>query len=87
MKTANRILARKAAATSRKWLECRGVEVIKQTLFGTGAVLAVRGPVPHEIAGNVTVLTETVKGLERRSWVARLGGCCIHWRDWDDEQV
>ena len=81
MKTANRILARKAAAHLKPWLECRGIEVIRQTLFGTSAVLAVRGPVPHEIAGYVNVLTENVMGLERRTWVARYGGCWLHWRE------
>jgi len=81
MTVADRITIRKTAAELRKWLAERGIQVRDSRVLGRSAVLTVTGPVPAEIADQVMVITENIGGLVRRTWAARLGGCCLHWRE------
>ena len=79
--TADRVLIRRAAAEVRVWLQEQGVEVIDSRIVNRTPVLSVSGPVPTELTSQVMVITEKLHGLERRAWLARLGGCCVHWRE------
>jgi hypothetical protein len=81
MTTVERINLRRSAAELRHWLIAQGCTVLDSKLVGRTPVLAVSGPVPSELTNQVMVLTEKLGGLERRAWLARLGGCCIHWRE------
>lgn len=81
MTTADRINIRRSAAELREWLIGKGCQVLDSRIVGKSSVLAVSGPVPSELTSHVLVITEKLNGLERRAWLARLGGCCIHWRE------
>ena len=79
--TADRILLRRNAAEVRVWLQEKGVAVLDSKFVNRTPVLSVSGPVPTELTSSVMVITEKMNGLERRAWLARLGGCCVHWRE------
>lgn len=79
--TADRILLRRNAAEVRVWLQEKGVAVLDSKIVNRTPVLSVAGPVPTELTSQVMVITEKLNGLERRAWLARLGGCCVHWRE------
>ncbi len=79
--TADRILLRRNAAEVRVWLQEKGVAVLDSKIVNRTPVLSVSGPVPTELTSQVMVITEKMNGLERRAWLARLGGCCVHWRE------
>ena len=79
--TADRILLRRNAAEVRVWLQEKGVAVLDSKIVNRTPVLSVAGPVPTELTSQVMVITEKLHGLERRAWLARLGGCCVHWRE------
>ena len=79
--TADRVLIRRTAAEVRVWLQEQGVEVIDSRIVNRTPVLSVAGPVPTELTSQVMVITEKLHGLKRRAWLARLGGCCVHWRE------
>ena len=81
MTITDRIDIRRKAAVMRRWLQGKGVSVVESRVVNKTPVLAVTGPVPSELASHVMVITEKLNGLERRAWLARLGGCCIHWRE------
>ena len=81
MSITDRIDIRRKAAVMRRWLQAKGISVIENRVVNITPVLAVTGPVPSELASHVMVITEKLNGLERRAWLARLGGCCIHWRE------
>ena len=81
MTITDRINIRRKAAIMRRWLQAKGISVIENRVVNKTPVLAVSGPVPSEMASHVMVITEKLNGLERRAWLARLGGCCIHWRE------
>ena len=80
--TADRVLIRRTAAEARVWLQEQGVEVIDSRIVNRTPVLSVAGPVPTELTSQVMVIHERLHGgLERHAWLARLGGCCVHWRE------
>ncbi len=79
--TADRILLRRNAAEVRVWLQEKGVAVLDSNIVNRTPVLSVSGPVPTELTSQVMVIPEKRNGLERRAWLARLGGCCVHWRE------
>ena len=81
MSITDRIDIRRKAAVMRRWLQAKGISVIENRVVNKTPVLSVSGPVPSELASHVMVITEKLNGLERRAWLARLGGCCIHWRE------
>lgn len=81
MSITDRIDIRRKAAVMRRWLQAKDISVIENRVVNKTPVLAVSGPVPSELASHVMVITEKLNGLERRAWLARLGGCCIHWRE------
>ncbi len=79
--TAERIVVRRSAAEVRLWLQAKGVDVLDTKILHRTPVLSVRGPVPHEMTNLVNVLVEKLNGQERRSWLACVGGCHVHWRE------
>ena len=80
--TADRILLRRNAAEVRVWLQEKGVAVLDSKIVNRTPVLSVAGPVPTELTSQVMVIHERLHGgLERRALLARLGGCCVHWRE------
>jgi hypothetical protein len=81
MTITDRIDIRRKAAVMRRWLQAKGISVIENRVVNKTPVLVVSGPVPSELTSHVLVITEKLNGLERRAWLARLGGCCIHWRE------
>lgn len=81
MTITDRIDIRRKAAVMRRWLQAKGISVIENRVVNKTPVLSVSGPVPSELASHVMVITEKLNGLERRAWLARLGGCCLHWRE------
>jgi len=81
MTTADRITARARAAWTAHWLAAKGIKVLESKVFGRSSLLIVTGPVPADLADKVNVVHENIGGLVRRTWAARLGGCCVHWRE------
>ena len=81
MRTAERITARANAARLHQWLKEKGINVLESKVIGRCGMLTIAGPLPEDLADNVTLVHENVGGLTRRTWAARLGGCYVNWRE------
>ena len=55
--------------------------MLESKVIGRCGMLTIAGPLPEDLADNVTLVHENVGGLTRRTWAARLGGCYVNWRE------
>lgn len=69
-----------------RWLARRGVTATAIKAAPRRPYIEVDAPCPELQAGALEI-TQTLGGLRRRIWAARLGGCIVTWNDHQGEQA
>lgn len=63
-----------------RWLAERGVMARAVKAAPRRPYIEIDQPCP-DLAGAAVEITQTVNGLRRRVWAARLGGCVVTWAE------
>lgn len=75
------VIAQRVIATLRK----SGCQVLAVKAAQVRPMIEIAYPSP-ELQCNAIEIAEQVNGLRRRAYVARLGGCIVHWHDEPEQE-
>lgn len=75
------VIAQRVIASLRK----SGCQVLAVKAAQVRPMIEIAYPSP-ELQCNAIEIAEQVNGLRRRAYVARLGGCIVHWHDEPEQE-